>query len=416
MSERTKIILIAICLIGLCTGCQVISVAPVPTEAGPSATPAPTLTPTETYTPWPAFQTVAPPATQTQMPTATRAPSGTPFPTGTATPVILGMISFPPDVDPLTGLKVADPSILNRRPVMVKVSNFPRTGRPHAGLSAADMVFEYYIGEYENRFMAVYYGQDAPRIGPLRSGRLVDSQLVNEYGGILVYGNADPRVDKSLVDNLGKRAITFDDAPCPAICGKETHSVEGVWVNSQATTQFAIQQKINNDRPDLRGMIFDTRLPVSRNQGNFLGVMFGPDNRGEWRYDPSRSVYLRWIEEERSAGKFVQVPLVDRNNGQQLAFENVIILYTQYTELLPTMFEMDTTQNFTGQRAIFFRDGLMVDGIWRSNGPNQPLTLMSSWGVPMQLKPGKSWIIQVGLSSDLKQSSPGQWELEYHTK
>ncbi len=91
--------------------------------------------------------------------------------------------------------------------------------------------------------------QDSNRIGPLRSGRLVDAELVHSYGGILVYGNADPRVDKVLVDSLGTRAITFDDAPCPPICGKETHSIEGVFVNSAATTQFAIQQKINNDRP-----------------------------------------------------------------------------------------------------------------------------------------------------------------------
>ncbi len=171
--------------------------------------------------------------------TPTLAPSGTPFPTGSPTPVIMGAVNFAPNIDPLTGLQVANPDILKRRPVMVKVSNFPRTGRPHAGLSAADMVFEYYIGEYENRFVAVYYGQDSEKIGPLRSGRLVDAPLTLDYGGILVYGNADPRVDEVLVNRLGTRAITIDDAPCPSICGKDTHSIEGVFVNSAATTQFA---------------------------------------------------------------------------------------------------------------------------------------------------------------------------------
>jgi hypothetical protein len=42
--------------------------------------------------------------------------------------------------------------------------------------------------------------------------------------------------------------------------------------------------------------------------------------------------------------------------------------------------------------------------------------LMSSWGVPATLKPGKTWVIFVGLSSDLSQPEAGHWELEYHTK
>ncbi len=35
----------------------------------------------------------------------------------------------------------------------------------------------------------------------------------------------------------------------------------------------------------------------------YIGVMFGPENRGEWRYDAATGNYLRWIEEERSGNK-----------------------------------------------------------------------------------------------------------------
>jgi hypothetical protein len=411
MTYRPHQIILYTLLILFLAGCQLLPQTPVPVAAA-----GPTSTPTVTFTPWPAFPTAAPLPSVTPPGAPTLAPTGTPFPTGTPTPVVLGAIGFPPNVNPLTGLKVSDPSILNRRPVLVKVSNYPRTGRPHAGLSAADMVFEYYIGEYENRFVGVYYSQDASRIGPLRSGRLVDAQLTNEYGGILIYGNADPRVDKVLVDALGPRAVTFDDAPCPPVCGKDTHSIEGVFVDSAAATRFAAQNKINNEKPDLVGMIFDARLPNGQGPGGFLGVSFGPDDRGEWRFDPASGRYLRWIEDERPGNKFVQIPLVDRNNGKQIAIENVIILFTKYTELLPTMFEMEVAGNTSGQRAVLFRDGEMVEGSWRSNGLNQPLTISNGWGAAMALKPGKSWIIMVGLSSDLAQKEPGRWELEYHTK
>ena len=55
-----------------------------------------------------------------------------------------------------------DPSLLERRPVMVKVSNFPRLGRPHAGLSFADIVFDYFIGYGTNRFLACFTVRTAP--------------------------------------------------------------------------------------------------------------------------------------------------------------------------------------------------------------------------------------------------------------
>ncbi|MCD6355663.1 MAG: DUF3048 domain-containing protein, partial [Anaerolineaceae bacterium] len=115
------------------------------------------------------------------------APGGTPAPTDakaedTAAPTVQETVFT---FNPLTGLPVSDPALLERRPVMVKVSNFPRLGRPHAGLSFADIVFEYFIGFGQNRFLALYYGQDAEKIGPVRSGRRVDAELVTMYSGVL---------------------------------------------------------------------------------------------------------------------------------------------------------------------------------------------------------------------------------------
>ena len=104
---------------------------------------------------------------------------------------------------PFTGLQVSDPAILNRRPVMVKVSNFPREGRPHAGLSYADIVFDYYTGEGANRFLALFYGQDSVQAGPIRSGRLIDRWLVGMYKGIIGMEYADPRVYNKIIDQLG---------------------------------------------------------------------------------------------------------------------------------------------------------------------------------------------------------------------
>ena len=84
---------------------------------------------------------------------------------------VYGPDDYPTGVNPLTGMVVDDPDLLDRCPMLVKVSNYPRSGRPHAGLSMADLVFDYYIGEGMNRFVGLYYGRDAIKVGPIRSGQ-----------------------------------------------------------------------------------------------------------------------------------------------------------------------------------------------------------------------------------------------------
>lgn len=103
--------------------------------------------------------------------TLTLTPSVTPLPAPEYPLAGYGPSNFPADVDPLTGLKVGDPSILERRPLIIKVSNLPRGIRPQWGLSLADNVYEYYTEEGTTRFAAVFYGQDASMAWWDRSAR-----------------------------------------------------------------------------------------------------------------------------------------------------------------------------------------------------------------------------------------------------
>ena len=72
-------------------------------------------------------------------------------------------------VNPLTGLPVADPSLLQLPAVLVSISHFPVNARPQAGLSFAPYVFEIYITEGATRFLTAFYGEfptpEAPIVG-----------------------------------------------------------------------------------------------------------------------------------------------------------------------------------------------------------------------------------------------------------
>jgi len=322
-----------------------------------------------------------------------------------------GYFGFEKGVNPLTGLPADEPKLLERRPVLVKVSNYPPSVRPQAGLTSADLVFEYYIGEGMNRFLAVFYGQDVDRAGSLRSGRLVDGQLGSLYQGILAYGSADPRVDQRLRKELNERTVSHLQAGCPVICGGDTHTSPWVYVNTAELTRYAVRKGIPNDRPNLNGMVFNPAVPASDRYGLKIGMEFGPLDRSEWQYDPVVGLYLRWQEKDFDKQKLE--PMVDQNNGLQVSAANVIVLFTDYTEYNPTLHDIDIWANAAGQRAIFFRDGVVQEGSWRTANQNMPIQFYDQWGLPVALKPGNTWLLLASLESEFEEVSPAFWEFGF---
>jgi len=401
---------LALTLVGVILICQACQTEPLP--VAPVFLPSPTQTLAENY------PTRVP--TRTPLPTSTIRPSPIPL---TATPVKLipGLLpvlptqppSLPGGINPLTGLPPADPQFLDRRPILVKVSNYPRTGRPHAGLSFADIVFEYYIGEFTNRFSALYYGQYPPKSGPIRSGRLVDAQLTNMYGGILVYGNADPVVEEVLIRSLGDRQLASKNMPCPPVCYEGAATVTNLFADVQKVEEYITRRNINNSRPDLSGMFFDIIPPKSNEFAVSISMEYAWFNRGEWRYDPEKQIYNRWIEEVDTNNKVSMVPLVDRLTNKQLAVSNLILLFATYKEFKPTLHDVDFSTNQSGKRAIVFRDAVAIDGLWKFVDSHRPIQFFTRSGSPIPLRPGNTWIIIVGDKTSLQQPSPGQWEAKF---
>lgn len=343
--------------------------------------------------------------------TATETPEpATPTATLIPTPELVasGPTNFPENINPLTGLVVSDISLLNRRPVFVKVANYPTSGRPHAGLSSADIVFEYYIGAGANRFMPIYYGQDSEKIGSVRSGRLVDPQLVTMYQGILGFMSADARVYSRITQILGDRAITGSQSTCPGICDDGRNIVTSVFADSGALTDISISRGVENSRPNLDGMRFDPEVPSGGEPGESVMVTYAYMNQGEWQYDPVVGKYLRLIEETDEQNNITMIPLVDSNTNQQLAFSNVIVLYAYYNEYSPTLHDISIWDNTYGQRALIFRDGQAFEADWRTTSWQSPIQFTDSNGSIFALKPGNTWIVIIGTYST-EQSIDGDW-------
>jgi hypothetical protein len=119
-------------------------------------------------------------------------PSFTPSNTPTVTPTPIGPLSYPEGINPLTGLPYPDEASMRRRPLIVKVSNYPPIVRPQSGLSYADNVWEYEAEGGVTRFAAVFRSQSVDHVGSVRSGRLIDLELAPMYQALFAYsGSSD---------------------------------------------------------------------------------------------------------------------------------------------------------------------------------------------------------------------------------
>lgn len=105
----------------------------------------------------------------TEEPTATPTPTPTvtpsPEPQQNQGPASYGpdLGDFPPGINPLTGLPVEDPSLLQLPAVLISITHFPPSARPQAGPGFAPIVYEIYISEGTTRFLVVFYGEEPER-------------------------------------------------------------------------------------------------------------------------------------------------------------------------------------------------------------------------------------------------------------
>ncbi len=202
-----------IILTTLLTGCA----APTALPASPTPHAPATLTPAFT----------SPPASATPTPTftvtATAQPRLTPHPSGPEAD------DFAPGINPLTGLPVLDPTLLNLPAVLVSISNLPVTARPQAGTGFAPWIFELFIGTGATRFMGVFYG-DYPRRIPNLTGSCPVNEKIFQPGGSAWVGNRvwfDENADgaqNAWEAGIGGVCITLLDAEEKVIASTSTDS------------------------------------------------------------------------------------------------------------------------------------------------------------------------------------------------
>lgn len=412
--SRTRILFLVL-LIFLLSACQI--------KAQPPTTSLPTDTPTSgdvvaggsdssaTSTSLASSETPVE-ATLAASATATLAiPTNTPAPTATPAPVVYGPDKFPAGINPLTGLKVSESKLLERRPISIKIQLFPRGQRMPWGISLADLVYDYYQNNGLTRFNAIFYGNDAKQVGPIRSARLLDDAIIRMYKSFFLFGGADQRILTRLFNaDYYPRLVIEGSNNCPPMCRIDPNGFNFLVTNTADLAKYAVDKKIDNTRQNLDGMSFNSEPPAGGTQTNQVLVHFSISAYARWDYDVSSGRYLRFQDnlEANSPTEETFVPLMDQLTNQQIAADNVVVLlFTHERTSSSSGNEIIEYQLSGSGTAYAYRDGQVYKLNWNRPSANSVLFLTFPDGKPYPFKPGNTWFEVMGLSSKIETKDAG---------
>jgi hypothetical protein len=333
--------------------------------------------------------------------TSTALPSSTPVELGLQPGSGYGPYGFPNNINPLTGQPVDDPALLERRPLVIKITNFPRSVRPQWGLSMADNVYEYYLEDGLTRFIGIFYGKDANRVGPVRSGRPFDEYIIRMYKGIFAFAYADDRlIDFWEGSDINPFIVYETPKNCPPMCRiGSTDSYNNLYTDTHALTLYGNTMNITQGRQNLNGLRFEEQT-LAMNGGGLasrLETHFSLTSYNYWDYDPATLRYYRWQEAERGDQSQLYEPLFDSLNSQQVYADNLVVL------LVPVkyFFKSNSTEVYDFQlsgrgKGYALRQGKIFDIYWQRPNKDSLISLTFPNGNYYPLKPGNTFFEVLG--------------------
>lgn len=320
-------------------------------------------------------------------------------------------INLPPEIDPLTGLQVDDLTRLERNPISVKITNFPRHVRDYQfGLNAADVVYEYYIEDGLSRFIAVFYGQDAERAGPVRSGRYFDEHIARMYQAYLVFANADDRVEAhwlNLPDFLPFLFLPREDN-CPPLCrDTKIQDYNNFFVNTRGVTDYQAKTGHTTARVPLRPTYFNAQEPLPPLAIDSISVRYSAYSYHVWKYDPLSGRY--WRESDASDSPTVSgeiySPHMDKLDNRQVSAANLVVLIVphNFNNEYDRADQLFNISLLNSDAAYIFRQGRAQSAYWRRDRLDQPIQLTDENGRLLALSPGNTFFIVLNPESVLQQ-------------
>lgn len=272
----------------------------------------------------------------------------------------------------------------NKQILVVKIDD-TNAAHPQIGVESADVVYVEQVEGGLTRLAAIYTSKLPPLIGPIRSARISDIELLAQFGRVgFAYSGAQSKM-RPVIAAANLENLSAERNP-PSIYGKDP------------------------DRPGPVDMILKPDLLLERANANpkirietaTASVFpFGDAPKGEtntavakvkW---PSAKYELRWDStNEKWLIYFNEKPNMAAN-GEHLYADTAII---QIVSITPSIYgdkfgEITPFSKTTGSgKAVMLRDGFSYQISWQRNLETDVTTWMSEDGGVANFKPGRTWI------------------------
>lgn len=303
-----------------------------------------------------------------------------------------------PILCPLTGVEAASGVDINRPALAVKVDNAP-PARPQVGIDGADVVYEEISEGGLTRFLTVFHCNDAGSVGPVRSARTVDPDILGEFGTALFgYSGANSQVlDKisksdSVVDlkhgSNGDAYTRASDRKAPYNLISSTQKLRSLkgaeGAEGPPKTGFKFNADVLNPPAPASPAPGAPAAPAAP-AGNSVTFSYSNSNTVKYNYDAGSKTYLR------SNGE-VAHKLAD---GKQVSAVNVVI---QKVKIVPGTVRdasgtltSDTTVIGSGEVTVL-RGGTSVTGTWSRPTLGDNTTFTDSSGKTIEFAPGNTFV------------------------
>jgi hypothetical protein len=279
---------------------------------------------------------------------------------------------------PLTGVPLAYGQTAPDRPALaVKLDNVGCAHRTQVGLNLADIVFEEIVEGRLTRFAAVFHSSSSNPVGPVRSGR---SQDVDLLGGLnrplLAWSGGNAGVnhyigESDLIDLSQQRGA--GGYYRTRACGSPHNlfnNTDTLWAQTppEAGRPTPLFAYLNPDEAPAGG------------DAAFAQLMVGV-RPVRWDWDPASGTYLR------SEGGRAHT----QADGSQVSTNNVVVLVNEYR---PTPWNAKSPEAISvgSGQAFVFTGGKVEEGTWTRYDRTSPISLARADGTPIELTPGRTFI------------------------
>lgn len=283
---------------------------------------------------------------------------------------------------PLTGEDAPGGEIPDRPVAAVKVENTD-DARPQAGLDRADIVYEELVEGGITRFIAMYHCDDAPLVGPVRSARTTDPDVLLQYGRpILAYSGGTSRVQK-LVARSG--VFDFNEDTGGNAFERDAGRVEphNLFVNTTKLRDVAGKKADRQDAPE-PAFSYGEWEGKSR-KATDLTMTFSTLNTVGWEWSKKDDA---WLRIDNGAPNVLE-------NGDRVVAQNVVVQFVKVSEgdIQDVTGSPSPEVTLTGGgKAYVFRDGRVIPATWKRNSLDDVTEFTTKDDGPVLLDPGQTWV------------------------